>query len=47
MIILVDNAIIYYITECKHPEILKFRHAAVTNIRKYQAYVIQVCTVEQ
>jgi hypothetical protein len=40
-------AIIYNITEFKHPEISIFRNTAVTNIRKYQTYVIQVCTVGQ
>jgi hypothetical protein len=34
--ILTDIAIIYYITEFKHPEISIFRNTAVTNIRKYQ-----------
>jgi hypothetical protein len=45
--ILIDIAIIYYITEFKHPEISIFRNTAVTNIRKYQTYLIQVCTVGQ
>jgi hypothetical protein len=42
--ILIDIAIIYYITEFKHPEISIFRNTAITNIRKYPTYVIQVCT---
>jgi uncharacterized protein YbcV (DUF1398 family) len=36
--ILMDTAIIYYITEFKQPEISIFRNTAVTNIRKYQTY---------
>jgi hypothetical protein len=45
--ILIYIAVIYYITEFRHPEISIFRNTAVTNIRKYQTYVIQVCTVGQ
>jgi hypothetical protein len=45
--IVLDIAIIYYISEFKYPEISIFRNTAVTNIRKYQTYVIQVCTVGQ
>jgi hypothetical protein len=45
--ILIDIAIIYYITEFTHPEISIFRNTAVTNIRIYQTYVIQVCIVGQ
>jgi hypothetical protein len=44
--ILIYIAVIYYITEFKHPEISIFRNTAVTNIRKYQTYVIQVCTIK-
>jgi hypothetical protein len=39
--------IIYYITEYMHPQISIFRNTAVTNITKYQTYVIHVCTVGQ
>jgi hypothetical protein len=38
--ILINSAIIYYITKFKYPEISIFRNTAVTNIRKYQTYVI-------
>jgi hypothetical protein len=40
-------AIIYYITEFKHPKSSIFRNTAVTNIRKYLIYIFQVCTVGQ
>jgi hypothetical protein len=43
--ILIETEIIYYIAEFKHPEISIIRNTAVTNIRKYQTYVIQVFTV--
>jgi hypothetical protein len=41
---LIDIAIIYYITEFMPPEISISRDTAVTNIRKYQTYIIHVCT---
>jgi hypothetical protein len=44
---LIDIAIIYYITEFMHLDISIFGNTAVTNIRKYQTYVMQVCTVGQ
>jgi hypothetical protein len=54
---LIDNAIIYYITEFKHSENSIFRYTALTNIRrKYiyiyiyiytSIYIFQVCTVGQ
>jgi hypothetical protein len=40
--ILIDTVIIYYITKFKHSEISIFRNTEVTNIIKYQVYVIQV-----
>jgi hypothetical protein len=36
-----------YTTVFKHPEISIFRNTAITNIRKYQEYIVKVCTVEQ
>jgi hypothetical protein len=45
--IITDIAIIYYITEFELSEISIFLNTAVTNIRKYPTYVIQVCTVGQ
>jgi hypothetical protein len=42
---LIDIAIIFYITEFKDPEISIFRNTEVTNITKYQTYIILVCTV--
>jgi hypothetical protein len=44
---LIDTAIIYYITEFKHSEISIFPNTALRNIRKYPTSVIQVCTVGQ
>jgi hypothetical protein len=40
------NYLLYY-GILKHPEISIFRNTAATNIRKYQTYVIQICTVGQ
>jgi hypothetical protein len=39
--IVIDIAIIYYITQFKHPEISIFRNTAVRNTRKYQTRVIR------
>jgi hypothetical protein len=37
--ILIDIAIIYYITELEHSEVSLFWNTAVTNIAKYQVHV--------
>jgi hypothetical protein len=41
--ILIDNAIINYITELEHSEISIFRNTAVSHITKYQIHVPGLC----